>query len=137
MPPEVRAHVTTVEGTGIRRAGPPQAVQKLRENFYMIQVALTETPSADWKRLFYDTQQSVSADFPPRAVEMSGAVLRFRAEPASVEEKVRWIDKWIDRANQKEAALGGRLDEERRRRREELAREQRELAELNARWSKL
>jgi hypothetical protein len=121
---------------GIKRAGPPQAVQKLRENFYMVQVALSEAPSADWKRLFYDAQQSFPSEFPPRAVEMSGAVLRFRSEAASVEEKVRWIDKWIERANQKEAALGGRLDEERRRRREELAREQQELAELNSRWSK-
>ncbi len=122
---------------GIKRAGPPQAVQKLRENFYMVQVALSETPSADWKRLFYDAQQSPPPDFPPRAVEMSGALLRFRSEVSSVEEKMRWIDKWIERANQKEAALGGRLDEERRRRREEMAREQQELAELNARWSKL
>jgi hypothetical protein len=48
-----------------------------------------------------------------------------------------WIDKWIDRANQKEAAMAGRLDEERRRRREEFGREQQELNELNARWAKL
>ncbi len=122
---------------GIKRAGPPQAVQKLRENFYMVQVTLSESPSADWKRLFYDTQQSPPADFPPRAVEISGAVLRFRGEAASVEQKLAWIDRWIERANQKEAALGGRLDEERRRRREEMAREQHELAEWNARWSKL
>ncbi len=127
--------MTTAEG--ISRAGPPQAVQKLRESYYMVQVTLSEAPSADWKRLFYDAQQSVPADFPPRAVEMSGAVLRFRSEASTVEEKIRWIDRWIERANQKEAALGGRLDEERRRRREEMAREQHELAELNARWSKL
>jgi len=122
---------------GIKRAGPPQAVQKLRDNFYLVQVSLSETPSADWKRLFYDAQQSPPAEFPPRAVEMSGAVLRFRSEGASVEEKTRWIDRWIERANQKEATRGGRLDEERRRRREELSREQQELAELNARWAKL
>lgn len=123
--------------SGIKRAGPPQAAQKLRENYYMVQVALSEAPSADWKRLFYDTQQSPPPDFPPRAVEISGAVLRFRSEASSVEEKLHWIDRWIERANQKEATLGGRLDEERRRRREEMAREQQELAELNARWSKL
>lgn len=122
---------------GVKRAGPPQAVQKLRESFYLIQVALSEPPSADWKRLFYDAQQSPPADFPPRAVEISGAVLRFRSEPAGVEQKIGWLDQWIERANQKEAGLGGRLEEERRRRREELAREQRELAELNARWAKL
>ena len=129
--------MATAEGIGIKRGGPPQAVQKLRENFYMIQVTLTEIPSADWKRLFYDAQQSPPPDFPPRAVEMSGAVLRFRSDATSVEGKVHWIDKWIERANQKEAGLGGRLDEERRRRREEMAREQHELAELNARWAKL
>ncbi len=122
---------------GIKRAGPPQAVQKLRENFYMVQVTLSETPSADWKRLFYDTQQSPPADFPPRAVEISGAVLRFRTDAPSVEQKLGCIDRWIERANQKEAGLGGRLDEERRRRREEMSREQHELAELNARWAKL
>ncbi len=122
---------------GIKRAGPPQAVQKLRENFYLVQVTLSETPSADWKRLFYDAQQSPPADFPPRAVEMSGALLRFRSEAAGLEQKIGWIDRWIERANQKEAALGGRVEEERRRRREELTREQHELAELNARWAKL
>jgi hypothetical protein len=122
---------------GIKRAGPPLALQKLRENFYLVQVQLTETPSADWKRLFYDTQQSPPAEFPPRAVEISGHLLRFRSDAAAVEPKVGWIDRWIERANQKEAGMGGRLDEERRRRREELTREQSELADLNARWAKL
>src|SRR6202030_3641232 len=114
---------------GIRRAGPPLALQKLRDNFYLVQ--LTETPSADWKRLFYDAQQSLPAEFPPRAVEISGHLLKFRTDGASVEQKVAWLDRWIERANQKEAAMGGRLDEERRRRREELSREQTELTDLN------
>jgi hypothetical protein len=127
--------LTTTDG--VRRAGPPQATQKLRENYFLVQVALSEPPSADWKRLFYDAQQGPPLDFPPRAVEISGLHLRFRSDGASVEAKIGWLDKWIDRANQKEAALGGRLDEERRRRHEESAREQQELSELTARWSKL
>jgi hypothetical protein len=122
---------------GIRRAGPPQATQKVRENFYFVQVSLSETPSADWKRLFYDAQQSPPPDFPPRAVEMSGHVLRFRSDGESVAQKIGWIDKWIERANQKEASMGGRFEEEKRRRREELQREQAELAEMTTRWSKL
>jgi len=122
---------------GIKRAGPPQAVQKLREGLFQVQVALSEIPGADWKRLFYDAQQAPPPDFPPRAVEISGAFLRFRSDVASVEQKLGWIDRWIDRANQKEATLGGRLDEERRGRREEHAREQQELLALNTRWSKL
>jgi hypothetical protein len=121
----------------IKRAGPPQAVQKLRENFYLVQIPLSDVPSADWKRLFYDTQQAPPAEFPPRAIEMSSHLLRFRTEPTQVEEKTGWIDRWITRANQKEAAMGGRLEEERRRRREESQREQVELAELNQRWEKL
>ncbi len=124
------------QSEGVKRAGPPQAVQKLRENFYMVQVPLNEVPSADWKRLFYDTQQSPPADFPPRSVEMLGPGLRFRSEGSLVEQRVRLIDKWIERANQKEAAMGAR-SEERQRRREELAREQTELAEWNSRWVKL
>lgn len=120
----------------IKRVGPPQAVQKLRENFFMVQVPLNEPPTADWKRLFYDTQQSPPPDFLPRSVEMSGLTLRFRSEGTLVEARLAWIDKWIERANQKEAAIGGR-SEERQRRREELAHEQRELSEWNARWAKL
>ena len=59
---------------GVKRTGPPVAVQKLRESFYMVQVTLSEPPSADWKRLFYDTQGAgVPADFPPRSVEITGA----------------------------------------------------------------
>jgi hypothetical protein len=128
-------HLTTYEG--IKRAGPPEAIQKLREDLYMVQITLSETPSADWKRLFYETQQSPSPDFPPRAVDMSGHQLRFRTDAASVEAKTAWIDRWIDRANQKESAMGGKLDEERKRRREEHQREQQELASVNARWEKL
>lgn len=126
---------TTVEG--VKRTGPPVAQQKLRENFYMVQVPLSEAPTADWKRLFYDTQQGAPADFPPRSVEMTGAALRFRAAGEQVESRIALIDKWIERANQKEASRGGRLDEERRKRREELVKEHQELAELNARWASL
>src|SRR5579864_449584 len=122
---------------GIKRAGPPLALQKLRDNFYLVQVQLTETPSADWKRLFYDAQQSPPAEFPPRAVEISGHVLRFRSDGDSVAQKIAWIDRWIERANQKEASMGARFEEEKRRRREEMQREQAELAELTMRWSKL
>src|SRR3970040_2915943 len=106
---------------GIKRAGPPQAVQKLREGLFQVQVALSEIPGADWKPLFYDAQQAPPPDFPPRAVEISGAFLRFRSDVASVEQKLGWIDRWIDRANQKEATLGGPPAEERRGRREEPA----------------
>ena len=122
---------------GINRAGPPQATQKLRDNFYFVQVPLSETPSADWKRLFYDAQQSPPPEFLPRAVEMSGHVLRFRSDGESVAQKIAWIDRWIERANQKESAMGARFEEEKRRRREEMQREQAELAEWSVRWSKL
>jgi hypothetical protein len=63
--------------------------------------------------------------------------LRFRSGGAEVEGRIAWIDKWIERANQKEASRGGSLHEERRRRREELVKEHQELAELNARWANL
>jgi hypothetical protein len=121
----------------IKRAGPPQAIQKLREELYLVQVALSGTPSADWKRLFYETQQTQSPDFPPRAVDISGGLLKFRTDAVTVEAKTASIDLWIERANQKEAALGGTLDEERLRRHEEYQREQQELAAVNARWEKL
>lgn len=120
----------------IQRAGPPQAVQKVREGVYAIQVRLSEPPNADWKRLFYDAQRDVPPDFPPRSCEISGATLRFRSDAGSVDQKIAVIDRWIARANEKEASLGARTEEERRRR-EELAREQEELAELTKRWAHL
>ncbi len=127
--------MTTYEG--IKRAGPPQAIQKLREEFFMVQITLTETPSADWKRLFYDTQLSPPPDFLPRSVDISGNFVRFRTDSASVEAKTAWVDRWIDRANQKEASMSGRLDLEGKQRREDHQREQQELAAMNARWEKL
>src|SRR5271170_5154544 len=99
----------------------------------MVQITLSETPSADWKRLFYETQQAPPPDFPPRAVDISGNFARFRTEAASVEAKTAWIDRWIDRANQKEASMGGKLNEERKQAREEHQREQQELASINTR----
>jgi len=125
-----------VSVNGIRRAGPPQAVQKVRDNTYAIQLQLSEAPSADWKRLFYDLPRDTPPDFPPRAIEISGTMLRFRSDADSVEQKIAWIDRWMERANEKAARLVPRSEEERLRR-EALAQEQKELAELNARWSKL
>ena len=122
--------------SAIRRAGPPQAVQKVRDGFYAIQVLLSEPPNADWKRLFYDLQRDAPPDFPPRSCDFSGSVLRFRSDAVSVEQKIALIDRWMARANEKEASLGVRTEEDRHRR-EELAREHAELAELTKRWSNL
>jgi len=120
----------------IRRTSPPQAVQKIRDGVYLVQVAISESPCSDWRRLFYDAQQDVPPDFAPRSVEISGTFLRFKAEPGSVERKLGILDRWMERAGQKEAAAGGR-SEVQRQKKEELAREALELAEWNARWARL
>ena len=122
--------------SNIRRASPPQAVQKVRDNYYMVQLSITEAPSGDWRRLFYDTQQDVPPDFAPRSIEITGTFLRFKSDPASVEQKIALIDRWVDRANQKEAAMAVR-SEGQREKKEELAREAQEIAQWNARWAKL
>ena len=123
--------------SGIRRASPPQAVTKVRDNYFLIQVSITETPSADWRRLFYDAQgQDVPPDFAPRSIEITGTFLRFKTDPATVEEKIAILDRWIGKASQKEAAMAGRTEVQRQKQ-EEAAREAQELAEWNARWAKL
>jgi hypothetical protein len=122
--------------SGVRRASPPQAVQKIREGVFLVQISITESPSADWRRLFYDAQQEVPPDFAPRSVEITGTFLRFKADPATVEQKIGLLDRWMDRASQKEASMGGR-SEVQRQKKEELERESRELGEWNARWAKL
>ncbi len=122
--------------SNIRRASPPQAVQKVRDNFYMVQLSITGSPSGDWRRLFYDAQHDVPPDFAPRSIEITGTFLRFKSDPATVEQKIGLIDRWMERANQKEAAMAVR-SEGQREKKEELAREALELAEWNARWAKL
>ena len=127
--------MTTYEG--IKRTGPPQAIQKLREDLYMIQIMLSETPTADWKRLFYETQQAPPPDFPPRAVDISGAFIRFRSDVAERGSQ-DGLDRPLDRPRQSEGSGHGR--EAGRRtpaRREEHQREQQELAAINAHWEKL
>ena len=122
--------------TGIKRAGPPQAVQKVRDNYYLVQVLLTGAPSADWRRLFYEARVEASPDFQPRSVEISGALMRFRSEPVAVEARMKVIDRWVEHANEKETAMSGR-NEDQRRKQEEMARESAELGEWNMRWAKL
>jgi hypothetical protein len=122
--------------TGIQRTSPPQAVQKIREGVFMVQVGISGRPSGDWRRLFYDAQQEGTADFPPRSVEISGNFLRFKSDPATVEQKISILDRWMARANQKEASMGGRTEGQRQKK-EELEREAVELAEWNTRWAKL
>jgi hypothetical protein len=121
---------------GIRRTGPPQAIQKLREDSFLVQVPLSGAPGGDWRRLFYETQQDVPGDFPTRSIDFNGPFLRFRSDAGNVEGRIPLIDRWLERANQKETAITGRT-EEGRRRREEQSREQKELAELTARWANL
>lgn len=122
--------------TGVKRSGPPQAVQKVRDNYFLVQILLSASPSADWRRLFYETRIEASPDFQPRSVEVSGTLMRFRSEPGSVEARIQLIDRWVDHANEKEAAMSGRNDDQRRKQ-EETARESAELGEWNARWAKL
>ena len=122
--------------SSVRRASPPQAVQKVRDNYYMVQLSINESPSGDWRRLFYDAQQDVPPDFTPRSIEITGTFLRFKADPVTVELRIALIDRWIERANQKEAAMALR-SEGQREKKEALARESQELAEWNARWAKL
>jgi hypothetical protein len=122
--------------SNIRRASPPQAVQKVRDNWYLVQLSISESPSGDWRRLFYDAQQDVPPDFAPRSIEITGTFLRFKADPASVEQRIRLIDRWMERANQKEAAMA-LASAGQREKKEVLAREAQELAEWNARWAKL
>lgn len=122
--------------SGIKRSGPPQAIQKVRENYYLVQVLLTAAPSADWRRLFYEARIAASPDFQPRSVEISGALMRFRSEPVAVEARMKLIDRWVDYANEKETAMSGR-NEDQRRKQEEMVRESAELDEWNVRWAKL
>lgn len=122
--------------SGIRRTSPPQAVQKVRDNFFLVQVSISESPSADWRRLFYDAQQDVPPDFAPRSVEITGTFLRFKSDPATVEQKIPLLDRWMERASTKEAAMGGR-SEVQRQKKEELEREAHELAEWNSRWAQI
>ena len=122
---------------GIRRLGPPQAVQKIRDNFFLVQVSISESPTADWRRLFYDAQQDVQPEFPPRSVEISGTFLRFKADPNTVEQKVGWIDRWLERANTKEVSMAGRSSEMQRQKKEEVEPEAQEIAEWNTRWAGL
>jgi hypothetical protein len=122
--------------TSVRRSSAPQAVQKIRDNFFLVQVSITESPSADWRRLFYDAQQEVPPDFAPRSVEITGSFLRFKTDPSSVEQKIALLDRWMERASQKEAAMGGR-SEVQRQKKEELERESKEIAEWNARWANM
>jgi len=121
---------------GIKRTTPPQAVQKIRDGVFLVQVAISESPSADWRRLFYDAQQDVPPDFAPRSIEITGTFLRFKADPNGVEQKITVLDRWMDRANQKEAAMGGRTEVQRQKK-EEMDREAKELAGWNERWANL
>jgi hypothetical protein len=122
--------------SGVRRASPPQAVQKIRDNVFLVQLSISASPSGDWRRLFYDAQQDVPPDFAPRSIEITGTFLRFKSDPASVEQKVALLDRWMERASQKETAMAGR-SEGQRQKMEEMAREAEELSQWNERWAKL
>ena len=109
--------------SGIRRASAPQAVTKVRDNYFLIQVSITESAerglaAAVLRRAGAD----VPADFAPRSVEITGTFLRFKADPGTVEEKIAVLDRWIGKASQKEAAMAGRTEVQRQKRKRPRAR---------------
>lgn len=122
--------------TGIRRASPPQAVQKIRDNYFLVQVAISESPSADWRRMFYEAQHDAPVEFTARSVEVTGTLLRFKSDPQGVEQKLVSLDRWIAKATQKEAGMAGR-SEVQRQKKEDAEREAKELGEWNTRWANL
>ena len=91
--------------------GPTANGTENSRQFPPVQVSISKSPTADWRRLFYDAQQDVQPEFPPRSVEISGTFLRFKSDPNTVEQKVGWIDRWLERANTKEAWIAGRSSE--------------------------
>ncbi len=101
-----------------------------------MQVNISSSPSADWRRLFYEAERNGQGEFGPRAIEITGTLLRFKSDPAAVEQRIASLDKWMERATQKEAAMAGR-SEAQRQKQEEAERERRELAEWNERWARL
>lgn len=125
-----------MSASGVRRTSPPQAIQKIRDGVYLVQVSISASPGADWRRLFYEAERSPQGDFGPRAVEITGTLLRFKSDPAAVEERIAALDRWMERATQKEAAMAGR-SEAQRQKQEEAERETHELSEWNERWAKL
>lgn len=102
----------------------------------MVQVTISASPSGDWRRLFYEAERNPAPDFSPRSIEITGTLLRFKSDPASVEQRIVALDRWIEKATQKEASMAGR-SEAQRQKQEEAERETRELAEWNSRWAKL
>lgn len=126
----------SLAGDGVRRTGPPQAIQKIRDGVFLVQVAISISPSADWRRLFYEAQRDVPPDFTPRSVEITGTLLRFKSDPDGVEQRIGLIDRWMEKASQKEASMAGR-SEAQRQKQEEAEREAQELNDWNARWAKL
>jgi hypothetical protein len=126
----------SLAGDGIRRTGPPQAIQKVREGVFMVQVTISASPSGDWRRLFYEAERNPSPDFSPRSIEITGTLLRFKSDPANVEARIGTLDRWMEKATQKEMSMAGR-SEAQRQKQEEAERDARELAEWNERWSKL
>jgi hypothetical protein len=123
--------------TEIRRTTPPQAVQKIRDGVFLVQVGISASPTGDWRRLFYDAQQEVPPDFPPRSVEITGTFLRFKADPETVEQRIALLDRWMDRATQKETSMAGRSTDLQKQKREEMELEAQEIADWNKRWSSL
>lgn len=101
----------------------------------MVQVTISASPSGDWRRLFYEAERNPASDFSPRSIEITGTLLRFKSDPASVEQRIASLDRWIEKATQKEISMAGR-SEAQRQKQEEAEREARELTEWNTRWEK-
>ena len=109
-----RERLTT---NGIQRTSPPQAVQKIRDGVFHRAGGAFQKPQRGLAATFLRRAAGRHSGFRAAIHGDIGDFLRFKVDPSGVEQKIRVLDRWMDRANQKEATMGGRTEVQRQKKR--------------------
>jgi hypothetical protein len=92
----------SLPGTNLQRTGEPKALRALADGGAVYRVPLNAVPDPLWRSLFLE-QTDYLLDFVPALVHFTyhPPALSFPAEEWQLARRVRLLDQWIERTNQR------------------------------------
>ncbi len=88
--------------SGVKRHLSPKALGKDKKHpgLFVIQITLNISPDKDWIECFGHPRTFRVDEAHPKLAKISGNVLEFRSSGERLKENIKWMDKYIDQANE-------------------------------------
>lgn len=121
----------TPEKVEFKRVGAPNAMDSERYAFLTVKITLDGEPSSDWIECFKHPSEFVPDEADASKASVIGNCITFTSFRSNVRTNAKWMDKYIQQANESyKTMIAKRIAEEKSRRKREQAKKE-ELDTIN------